>query len=93
MSTLRSIASVHVIVGHPSWRPGGPVPRTTTSYDGGPMFIVDGVIQMGSAMSALTPGSIQSIEVVKGEAATKLYGTKAASGVIVIKTNRRPPPR
>ena len=75
--------------------------RAPTSFRGNtqPMIIVDGVIQLQddpSLQSRGIPGSdldinpedIASIEVVRGAAAAALYGQRAASGVIVIKTNR-----
>jgi TonB-linked SusC/RagA family outer membrane protein len=75
--------------------------RAPTSFRGNtqPMIIVDGVIQLQddpSLASRGLPGSdldinpedIASIEVVRGAAAAALYGQRAASGVIVIKTKR-----
>jgi len=75
--------------------------RAPTSFRGNtqPMIIVDGVIQLQddpSLQSRGIPGSdldinpedIASIEVVRGAAAAALYGQRAASGVIVIKTKR-----
>jgi TonB-linked SusC/RagA family outer membrane protein len=75
--------------------------RAPTSFRGNtqPMIIVDGVIQLQddpSLQSRGIPGSdldinpedIASIEVVRGAAAAALYGQRAASGVIVIRTKR-----
>jgi TonB-dependent SusC/RagA subfamily outer membrane receptor len=56
-----------------------------------PMIIVDGVIQMGASSLAdvnLDPARIGSIEVVRGAAATALYGQRAANGVINITTKK-----
>ena len=75
--------------------------RSPTSFRGNtqPMIIVDGVIQLqddpsldsrglpGSDLD-INPEDIASIEVVRGAAAAALYGQRAASGVIVIKTKR-----
>ncbi len=85
-------------------QPGGDLSiqlRAPTSFRGNtqPMIIVDGVIQLQddpSLQSRGIPGSdldvnpedIASIEVVRGAAAAAMYGQRAASGVIVIKTNR-----
>jgi TonB-linked SusC/RagA family outer membrane protein len=52
-----------------------------------PLYIVDGVI-LSSSMVDLDALDIQSIEVVKGAAAASLYGSRAASGVIQIRTRR-----
>ena len=88
----------------PGAGPGGDLSiqlRSPTSFRGNtqPMIIVDGVIQLQddpSLASRGLPGSdldinpedIASIEVVRGAAAAALYGQRAASGVIVIRTNR-----
>jgi TonB-linked SusC/RagA family outer membrane protein len=52
-----------------------------------PLYIVDGVI-LSSSMVDLDAMDIQSIEIVKGAAAASLYGSRAASGVIQIRTKR-----
>ena len=44
--------------------------------------------QNTSALDAINPSDIESIEVVKGPAAATLYGTEAAAGVIQIFTKR-----
>jgi TonB-dependent SusC/RagA subfamily outer membrane receptor len=49
-----------------------------------PLLIVDGVRQPPEALKRLAPDAIQSIEVIKGAAATKLYGPDGANGVIVV---------
>ncbi len=57
----------------------------------GPMYIVDGVIMLDTFSgytSEINPEDIASIEVIKGAAASALYGSKAANGVIAITTNR-----
>ena len=67
--------------------------RSPTSIQGGngPMYVVDGVI-LASGINGTTVDleslDIESIEVVKGAAAASLYGSRAASGVIAITTNR-----
>ena len=52
-----------------------------------PLYVVDGVI-LGSSMVDLDALSIESIEVIKGAAASSLYGSRAASGVVQITTKR-----
>ena len=87
-----------------SGQPGGDLNiqlRAPTSFRANtqPMIIVDGVIQLQddpSLASRGLPGSdldinpedIASIEVVRGAAAAALYGQRAGSGVIVIRTKR-----
>lgn len=54
------------------------------------LFIVDG-IEFGHAEFEklnLDPGRIESITVLKGESATKLYGEKGSEGVIIIKLKK-----
>ena len=63
--------------------------RTPTSINksNSPLLVVDGVI-LSSSSADLNSLDIESVEVVKGAAAASLYGSRAASGVIQIKTAR-----
>ena len=88
------IAGVQVVRG--TGQPGVGVNiqlRTPTSIrrSNSPMFVVDGVI-LGSNIDGTTVDleslDIESIEVVKGAAAASLYGSRAASGVVAIRTSR-----
>lgn len=47
-----------------------------------------GGVDMGDAISALNPDDIESISVLKGPAATALYGSLAGNGVILITTKK-----
>jgi TonB-dependent SusC/RagA subfamily outer membrane receptor len=50
-------------------------------------------VEPTSPLNDLNPNEIESIEIAKGPSAATLYGTDAASGVIIIKTKRgRPGP-
>ncbi len=49
--------------------------------------------QVTSALDAINPADIESIEVIKGPAASTLYGAEAAAGVIQIITKRGRPGR
>jgi len=67
--------------------------RTPTSINKGnaPLIVVDGVIQTQAftgSSADLESMDIESIEVVKGAAAASLYGSRASSGVIQIRTKR-----
>ncbi len=67
--------------------------RTPTSINksNSPLIVVDGVLQtdaFGGASADLQSMDIESMEVVKGAAAASLYGARAASGVIQIRTRR-----
>src|SRR5690606_23098604 len=69
-----------------------------------PLVYVDGVLvtsasgnafgvggQEPSRLNDLNPNDIESIEIVKGPAASALYGTAAANGVLLITTKRGRP--
>lgn len=67
--------------------------RTPTSQfkSTSPMFIVDGVVlsqSFGSTTADIDNLDIVSIEVIKGAAASSLYGSRAANGVVSITTSR-----
>lgn len=68
--------------------------RTPTSLrqSGSPLIVVDGVILGGVVGDANTTAiegmDIESIEVIRGAAASSLYGSRAAAGVIAITTAR-----
>lgn len=50
-----------------------------------PLYIIDGVISQGG-LQDINPQDIENIEVVKGAAASSLYGSRAGNGVISITT-------
>lgn len=52
-----------------------------------PLYIIDGVLTE-SGMVDISPEDIASIEVLKGAAASSLYGSRAANGVVSIITKR-----
>lgn len=87
------LAGVTVV---PSGQPGSGTNillRSPTSINKttSPLVVVDGVIlsQSFDASSADLQGlDIESVEVVKGAAAASLYGSRAANGVIQIRTRR-----
>lgn len=52
-----------------------------------PLVVVDGVISTApNALQNIKPEQIASIEVIKGEAAQRLYGARGANGVIKVTT-------
>jgi TonB-linked SusC/RagA family outer membrane protein len=65
----------------------GPTSINAAGRGQGPLYIVDGVV-LGSSIADLNPADIESVEVVKGAAASTLYGSRAAAGVISITTRR-----
>jgi TonB-linked SusC/RagA family outer membrane protein len=76
--------------------------NSSISLGNNPIYIIDGIRVEGTTGSLsvgvggtsparindITPDEIESIEIVRGPAASTLYGTDAANGVIVITTKR-----
>ena len=63
----------------------GPTSINAAGRSQGPLYIVDGIIING-ALPDLNPSDIENVEVVKGAAASSLYGARAGNGVIQITT-------
>ncbi len=63
----------------------GPMSLNATGRSQGPLYILDGVLITGG-LPDINPSDIESVEVVKGAAASSLYGAQAGSGVIQITT-------
>ena len=57
-----------------------------TGSTGNPLYIVDGVVESPGVLNTLDPKSIESINVLKGQSATALYGEKGKNGVVIIAT-------
>lgn len=53
-----------------------------------PLYIVDGIQISAANFSTMNPGDFESINVLKDAAATSIYGSRGANGVIVITTKR-----
>ncbi len=60
---------------------------TNLSGNNSPLILIDGVI-MGGSLADINVDDVENMEVVKGAAASSLYGSQAANGVIVITTKR-----
>lgn len=62
--------------------------RGTTSLSGGndPLVIIDGVFGDLSMLNAISPADIESFTVLKDASETAQYGSRGASGVIVVTT-------
>ncbi|SEL07876.1 SusC/RagA family TonB-linked outer membrane protein [Parapedobacter koreensis] len=52
-----------------------------------PLILIDGIIMQGS-LADINVDDVESMEVIKGAAASALYGSRAGSGVIAITTKR-----
>ena len=60
---------------------------TSTLSTQAPLMIIDGMPMEGN-LGDFSPDDVDNIAVIKGAAATALYGTRAANGAIVITTKR-----
>lgn len=85
--------------GRPGASPGvmlrAPTSISTNAVGTSPVYIIDGVTLSdqlantgGGGLPSINVNDIESIEVVKGAAASSLYGARAARGVISITTKR-----
>ena len=61
---------------------------TTSINNSDPLYVVDGVPVDNGGIDYLNPSDIASIEVLKDAASAAIYGTRAASGVILITTKK-----
>nr|WP_315202176.1 carboxypeptidase-like regulatory domain-containing protein [uncultured Flavobacterium sp.] len=63
--------------------------RGNASVNGvSPLYIIDGEIASEEILKNINPTDILSIDVVKDDKATALYGSKGANGVIIITTKK-----
>jgi len=51
-----------------------------------PLIVIDGVPYTGGSISDINPDDIENIDVLKDAAATSIYGSSAANGVVLITT-------
>ncbi|KOY86105.1 hypothetical protein AD998_08055 [bacterium 336/3] len=54
-----------------------------------PLYIVDGIAISASDFAKLKPSDMTSMEVLKNDAATAIYGSRGANGVVVVETNAK----
>lgn len=63
--------------------------RRSINASNDPLFVEDGIpLTGGGGINDINPNDIQSIEVLKDAAATSIYGSRGANGVILITTKR-----
>jgi TonB-dependent SusC/RagA subfamily outer membrane receptor len=64
------------------------IPISNSSFNGTETDIVTGGVDVGNRAGDLNPDDIETMTVLKGGAASALYGSRARNGVIVITTKR-----
>ena len=64
--------------------------RRSISAGNDPLFVIDGIPQTSgtSAIVDINPQDIASMEILKDAAATAIYGSRGANGVVIITTKR-----
>lgn len=83
-----------VTIAQNSGQPGSPstirVRGITTFGNAGnnPLWVVDGVVVEAGGIGYLNQSDIESIEVLKDAASAAIYGTRAATGVILVTTKK-----
>lgn len=54
----------------------------------GPLVVLDGIPFVGGSINDINPDDIANIDVLKDASATAIYGSRGASGVIIVTTKR-----
>ena len=99
---LLDAEAIRVISMMPKWNPGKqrgkavnvkytlPVSFRLSSSENNPLIVVDGEVKGNDPelMKNYTPENIQSMTVVKGDKAIRIYGEKGKGGVILITTKK-----
>ena len=58
----------------------------STNGDNSPLYIVDGL--QVSGIGNISPGDVESVDVLKDAASSAIYGARAANGVVIITTKK-----
>lgn len=81
-----------ITIAQSSGAPGAPsvvkIRGTTSINNSDPLYVVDGVPVDGGGIDYLNQSDIESVEVLKDGASAAIYGTRAASGVILVTTKK-----
>ncbi len=79
-----------LIVNESSGQPGASksilIRGVSTNGDNSPLYIVDG-LQVGG-IDNISPGDVESVDVLKDAASCAIYGARAANGVVIITTKK-----
>ncbi len=74
--------------GEPGSNPVVRLRGVTTLNNNSPIAVIDGVITDIGAIALLNANDIESMEVLKDASASAIYGSRGASGVVVVTTKR-----
>ncbi|MCP9749649.1 TonB-dependent receptor [Ferruginibacter sp. HRS2-29] len=81
-----------VLIGQNAGQPGSAstvrVRGVTTFGDNNPLYVIDGIVVDPGAIGYLNQSDIESIEVLKDATSAAIYGTRAATGVILVTTKK-----
>lgn len=58
--------------------------QTISSYDNGPLVIIDGRQTTQEELNAIDPAMIKDMQVLKDASSTAIYGSRGSNGVIVV---------
>jgi TonB-dependent starch-binding outer membrane protein SusC len=59
----------------------------STFSNASPLYVIDGIVVEGSPRD-LSPGDVESMQILKDASAAAIYGSRAANGVIIITTKQ-----
>lgn len=63
--------------------------RRSVNASNDPLYVVDGIPQLdASSVNDIAPSDIESMQILKDAAATAIYGSRGANGVVLISTKR-----
>lgn len=74
-----------VIVQNQGGEPGS-VPKISIRGGGDPVYVIDGVVSNSWDFNMINPVDIESVSVLKDAASLAVYGSRAADGIILVKT-------
>ncbi|MGL4228577.1 MAG: SusC/RagA family TonB-linked outer membrane protein, partial [Tannerellaceae bacterium] len=74
-----------VIVQNQGGEPGA-VPKISIRGGGDPIYVIDGVVSNPWDFNMINPVDIESVSVLKDAASLAVYGSRAADGIILVKT-------
>lgn len=83
-STLQGRAT-GVVIQNQGGEPGV-APKVSIRGGGDPLYVIDGIITTDWEFKTLNPDDIESISILKDAASLAVYGSRAADGIVLVKT-------